>query len=630
METAGSLTALDLFCGCGGISAGLRDAGFRVLAGIDVEPRYLATFARNFPSARQLKIDLSSISPERLMALLGVSPGELTLVAGGPPCQGFSKNVPRRRRVMDDPNNLLIRTYLEYCVALKPRMVLMENVAEMRNGFSSRFSEEILATLDQAGYAVTHATLNAAEFGVPQRRRRAFFLASRSGRAPRAPAPTHGGSTRQGELFDATAPFVSVWDAIGDLPSLPHGCGEDPSPYACRPFSEYQRKARAGSDEVRNHVARADNSEVRQLDAVLPGGSRITALPANPDTARGFSANVFLDEFAFHQDSRRIWAALFPVISAGHRIRITSTPNGKSNKFYELMTGKGDGWSRHRCDIHQAVAEGLDRNVDEMRAAAGDEELWAQEFELDWADGASAWLPYDLIAAAEHPHAGDPARGGDGSTVVGNDIGRRRDLWVAWLCEEVGDVLWTREIVELRGATFAEQDAALDALLNRWPRTRKVAMDQTGMGEKPVEDAIRRYGASVVEGVLLTGPRRLELATVFRRRIEDRQFVLPAGDRALRTDLHGVKRVAGATGAPRLVVEGDEGADSHSDRFWGGALCAGAAEASPLRYGYRAVNPAAAGGDPRRMRDRPDHAGDRRPRGAAAFAGRLGRLRGAV
>lgn len=281
-------TALDLFCGCGGISAGLRDAGFRVLAGIDVEPRYLATFERNFPTARQLKVDLSSISPQRLMELLGVAPGELTLVAGGPPCQGFSKNVPRRRRVMDDPNNLLIRTYLEYCVALEPRMVLMENVAEMRNGFSSRFSEEIQTTLEDAGYAVTHATLNAADFGVPQRRRRAFFMASRSGRVPRAPAPTHGRSTRQEGLFDAT-PFVSVWDAIGDLPSLPHGCGEDPSPYACNPFSDYQRKARVGSDEVRNHVARPlAPTQYARLASLLPGqGNR--DLPAALKTKGGYS-----------------------------------------------------------------------------------------------------------------------------------------------------------------------------------------------------------------------------------------------------------------------------------------------------------------------------------------------------
>ena len=92
-----------------------------------------------------------------------------------------------------------------------------------------------------------------------------------------------------------------------------------------------------------------DGSTYTMLEVVFPGGSRITALPANPDTARGFSANVFLDEFGFHQDSRKIWSALFPVISNGYRIIVTSTPNGKGNKFHELMTDKGlsDTWSRH-------------------------------------------------------------------------------------------------------------------------------------------------------------------------------------------------------------------------------------------------------------------------------------------
>ena len=78
----------------------------------------------------------------------------------------------------------------------------------------------------------------------------------------------------------------------------------------------------------------------KALEVTLPGGSRITALPANPETARGYSANVFLDEFARHQKSREIWGALFPVISAGHRIRVTSTPNGKGNKFLRADVGR--------------------------------------------------------------------------------------------------------------------------------------------------------------------------------------------------------------------------------------------------------------------------------------------------
>ncbi|MDR1350727.1 MAG: terminase family protein [Zoogloeaceae bacterium] len=177
------------------------------------------------------------------------------------------------------------------------------------------------------------------------------------------------------------------------------------------------------------------DTRIRALEVELPNGSKVTALPANPDTARGFSANVLLDEFAFHQDSRAIWKALFPVISKpGLKLRVISTPNGKGNKFYDLMTGGGeqppapagqppkgadpalgrprvwvgnDGWSRHVSDIYQCVADGLPRDIDELRRGAGDEDLWAQEFELKWLDEAHAWLPFELITACEHPDAGD-------------------------------------------------------------------------------------------------------------------------------------------------------------------------------------------------------------------------------
>ena len=206
----------------------------------------------------------------------------------------------------------------------------------------------------------------------------------------------------------------------------------------------------------------------KALEVGLPGGSRITALPANPETARGYSANVFLDEFARHQKSREIWGSLFPVISAGHRIRVTSTPNGKGNKFYELMTADDQIWSQRVVDIHQAVADGLPRDIDELRAGLNDDELWRQEYELEWLDEASAWLSFDLINGMEHPLAGDPRLVGRNLTVIGNDIGRRRDLWVAWVLELVGDVAWTREVVELRNEKFSVQDMALDELADRY------------------------------------------------------------------------------------------------------------------------------------------------------------------
>lgn len=308
------------------------------------------------------------------------------------------------------------------------------------------------------------------------------------------------------------------------------------------------------------------DSSIRALEVELPGGSKITALPANPDTARGFSASVLLDEFAFHQDSRAIWKALFPVISKpGLKLRVISTPNGKGNKFYELMTGKDDGWSRHATDIYQAVADGLPRDIEELRTGAGDEDLWAQEFELKWLDAASAWLDFDLITAVEDPLAGIPEHYAGGPCFIGVDIAARNDLFVIWVLEAVGDVLWTREVIARRRISFAEQDVLLDEVFRHY-RVIRACMDQTGMGEKPVEDAMRRYGSMCVEGVLFTSPNKLTLATNGKQGFEDRKVRIPAGDNALRADLHKLQKITGPTGTPRFVADSDSA--GHADRTW--------------------------------------------------------------
>jgi phage FluMu gp28-like protein len=371
-------------------------------------------------------------------------------------------------------------------------------------------------------------------------------------------------------------------------------------------LSRGERQAREAMDAVKMHCkayslgieemegdythTRDDGTQVtyKMLEIVLPGGSRIIGLPANPDTARGFSANVFLDEFAFHADSRAIWKALFPVISAGFKLRITSTKNGKGNKFYELMTGKSRVWSRHEIDIYQAVADGLPRDIDEMRDALNDEDAWAQEFENKWLDEASAWLDFELITAVEHEHAGDPSHYTGGPCYIGNDIGRRKDLWVAWVLEQVGDVLWTREISILRRATFAAHDAELDRMVgvNGQPgayRVVRLCMDQTGMGEKPVEDAQRRYGASRVQGVIFTGPAKLNMATHGKEVYQDRRIRIPQGDSLLRADLHSLRKITSPTGAPRFDAS-DEASDSHADRAWACflALEAAAGDVGPV------------------------------------------------
>lgn len=302
------------------------------------------------------------------------------------------------------------------------------------------------------------------------------------------------------------------------------------------------------------------------LEAILAGGSKITALPANPDTARGFSANVFLDEFAFHADSRAIWKALFPVISAGYKLRVVSTPNGKGNKFYELMTDVGNqAWSRHIADIYTAVADGLPRNIDELKEGLGDEDAWAQEYELQWLDEASAWLSYDLIDKVEHPNAGLPDNYTGGACFVGVDIGIRHDLFVIWVIEQVGDVFWTRDVITRQRISFAEQDDLLDDVFENY-RVIKCCIDQTGLGEKPVEDAKYRHGSSRVEGVIFSSSTKLILATTGKQAFEDNRVRIPMGDATLRADLHKLQKITSPTGTPRFVAQSDR--TGHADRTW--------------------------------------------------------------
>jgi DNA (cytosine-5)-methyltransferase 1 len=288
MTTRNLPQTIDLFCGCGGLSAGARAAGFHVSAGLDVEPKYMASFTKNFPEARSIPADLTSFSPEELGATLKIRRGELDLLVGGPPCQGFSKNVPRRSRYMEDERNRLVLRFLRYSEWFRPRVILMENVAEMKNGFDQTYSDEIVDALSKVGYTVTHAVLNAADFGVPQRRRRAFFVAIAGSANLSLPMPTHSALAKHGDFF-APTPHVNVWDAISDLPALSHGEGAELTNYATAPMTAYQRWARGKSGAVTNHVARRLQPVQFERLSVLHPGQGLKDLPDHLKTRGGYS-----------------------------------------------------------------------------------------------------------------------------------------------------------------------------------------------------------------------------------------------------------------------------------------------------------------------------------------------------
>lgn len=328
---------------------------------------------------------------------------------------------------------------------------------------------------------------------------------------------------------------------------------------------------------------RIDDGDIKVLEIRFPNGSKILGLPANPDTARGFSGNVVLDEFAFHKDSRAIWRALFPVITRGYKIRVISTPQGKNNKFYDLWTDTSGRWSKHEIDIYQAVAEGLEVDIDELRAGIESDEDWAQEFECQFLDEATALLTYDLITACEADTATiqwpeywvEPP----GQLYLGMDIGRKRDLSVIWLDELVGDVMWTRAVVEMKRTRFREQRDVLYEFL-RMPNLVRACIDATGIGAQLAEEAQEDFGRYRVEAVEFSNAVKGDLAVTMLRTFEDRRTRIPVDSR-IRADLHKVRKMTTAAGNVRYDSERDQ--DGHADRFWAKALAlhaAGTAERS--------------------------------------------------
>jgi len=238
-------TCVDLFCGAGGLSQGFRQNGFDVLAANDFDSSAAETYRASHPDTVFLEGPVEEVNSSRLFAATHLPPGALDCLIGGPPCQAFS--VYNHQRGMHDERSGLFREYLRIVEDLMPKFVVMENVTGIFSVGNGRAVEEIHARLGQLGYAVQQKVLRAEDYGVPQERRRAFFVGSRmNGSAFDFPEPTHGTAAR---------PFVTVRDAIYDLPALGIDEGEDESEYTSGPLSEYQRQIRVGTSKLFNHVA---------------------------------------------------------------------------------------------------------------------------------------------------------------------------------------------------------------------------------------------------------------------------------------------------------------------------------------------------------------------------------------
>ena len=173
------LTAIDLFCGCGGLSLGLRRAHFRVIAALDNNALSVATYRKNHARTLVVEQDIGVVDAHALMTDLDLKPGRLDLLAGCPPCQGFSTlRTLNGGRVVEEPLNDLVFEFVRFVRVFRPRAVMLENVPALLNDDRLRQVERELADL---GYLCTAQVLNAENFGVPQRRLRMIMMGSRRG-----------------------------------------------------------------------------------------------------------------------------------------------------------------------------------------------------------------------------------------------------------------------------------------------------------------------------------------------------------------------------------------------------------------------------------------------------------------
>jgi len=354
---------------------------------------------------------------------------------------------------------------------------------------------------------------------------------------------------------------------------------------------------------------------LKSATITFPGGSRVIAVPGQPDTVRGFSANVLLTEFAYFEQPDATWRAILPSITnplrgGPKKVRLITTPNGIGNKAHDLwvknytplpLAGEGNGnregeglphslsnstlhsalstrnspfWSCHFVDIYTAVLDGLPVQIEQLKAALDDPDGWAQEFECQFLDVQAVLLPYELIASCESLEATASLppeywqRPPPFPIVMGLDFGRRHDLTVAWSLAQLGDVRHTVEVLEMERAPTPEQ---VERLRPRLRQARRVCLDYTGPGIGLGDYLAKEFGEwnpaqhkfGKIELCNFSNTLKLEIFSKLRMAFEKRALRVPVS-RLIREDLHSVNRVSSPAG--QVSYRAPHSADGHADR----------------------------------------------------------------
>ena len=257
------MNVIDLFCGCGGLSYGFEQAGFKTVLGIDCWHVALKTFQKNFPQSKALLADVLELEPEELDK--HINGNRIHGIIGGPPCQGFSIS---GKRDPDDPRNKLYKFFLKSVEYYNPSFFVMENVPNLIAIGKGEIKNEIITNFKALGYKIEYESLLASDFGVPQNRKRVFFVGTKNGIDFSFPQKTHGKSELR--------PRITSYEAISDLPELET---KDGIKYPTPATSDYQILMRKDSKGLWNHETTKHTEKTTSIVAMVPDGGNYKSLP---------------------------------------------------------------------------------------------------------------------------------------------------------------------------------------------------------------------------------------------------------------------------------------------------------------------------------------------------------------
>lgn len=359
-----------------------------------------------------------------------------------------------------------------------------------------------------------------------------------------------------------------------------------------RQAQELAKKAQRFVTEIAGVEASYQDGFFAQTDILqhsigFPNGSRIIAIPGRPETARGYTGDIILDEFAHHQQPEEIFTAAYRQVTLGDfAMLIASTPNGQQGKFYKQAHDLGldlgtappgqptkvGTWSGHWTDINLAAAEGLVVDVDAIRDGC-DAITWSQEYLCVFLSESELWITPEMVDAAvsADAHGGPPALYRS-NLYAGWDVARSQNKSVIWFDEIMGDVSICRGIVDLVGMPTPTQIVQAQQWM---PQIARMNIDKTGMGLVIAEMLEMAYPGKCA-GVQFTAATKEAMAVQMRLRLEQRKKRIPNDDMVRRSFL-SLRRSVNKVSQARFDADSDD-KYGHADHFWASALAEMAAE----------------------------------------------------